>query len=122
MTTELQAAAAEIEHKNEPSAPSSDEVDTHINSLYNDALSSRDGYGNAHDDANAIRAHIASLEADNKRLREALQFYADSANYETRWTHSMFECQDCGSGAIIDDDCGEIAKAALAQADGKVGK
>lgn len=74
MTTELQAAAAEIEHKNEPSATSSDEVDTHINSLYNDALSSRDGYGNAHDDAKAIRAHIAALEADNKRLREAEQW------------------------------------------------
>ena len=73
MTTELQAAAAEIEHKNEPAAPSSDEVDTHINSLYNDALSSRDGYGNAHDDAKAIRAHIAALEAENKRLREALK-------------------------------------------------
>lgn len=74
MTTELQAAAAEIEHKNEPSATSSDEVDTHINSLYNDALSSRDGYGNAHDDAKAIRAHIASLEAENKRLRSAFQW------------------------------------------------
>lgn len=74
------------------------------------------------DAVETIRAHIAAIEADNKRLREALQFYADSSNYETRWTHSMFECQDCGSGAIIDDDCGEIAKAALSQADGKAGE
>lgn len=81
-------------------APSLDEVDTHINSLYNDALSSRDGYGNAHDDANAIRAHIATLEegiealssanesfakrianlaTENKRLREALAPFSEAA-------------------------------------------
>ncbi len=115
MTTELQAAAAEIEHKNEPSAPSSDEVDTHINSLYNDALSSRDGYGNAHDDANAIRAHIASLEADNKRLREALTKYA-TADVTCSYVEVSSRAYE------VHEHCEEWAQAALAQTDGKVGE
>lgn len=101
----------------EPTAQSSGEVEDAFSVLLGFVMD-----GPIIDVVETLRAHIAALEAENKRLREALQFYADSSNYETRWTHSMFECQDCGSGSIIDDDCGEIAKTALSQADGKDGE
>ncbi len=86
MTTELQAAAAEIEHKNEPSATSSDEVEKALAKAARNLgwLEALPPYGDkdtrkaAADEMcsalTELRAHIAALEADNKRLREAEQW------------------------------------------------
>lgn len=127
----------------EPAAPLSDDVDTHINSLYNDALSSRDGYGNAHDDANAIRAHISALEADlsayvdesferskeiellrgkkfaleaeNKRLRDALAY-----RFNNDWS-GCSEAVEKALKEVFATQRGEIMEA-LAKSDGKAGE
>jgi hypothetical protein len=54
-----------------------EQIEAAIEKIYNDALASQDGYGSTHDDVALIRlaisqrdAHIAALEADNKRLRK----------------------------------------------------
>jgi len=125
MTTELQAAAAEIEHKNEPSAPSSDTVENAVHTM-SEAAAITDSYDiigrSAYAAFEILLAHIAAQAERFLVANVALAFYADSANYKTRWTHGMFECQDCGSGTIIDDDLGDKARAALAKTDGKAGE
>lgn len=57
-----------------------------------------------------LRAHIAALEAENKRLREALQFYADGPYVDV---YRLGVRQD----AVIFKDAGARAKQALAQTD-----
>jgi hypothetical protein len=53
-------------------APLPDEVEKAISELLDEALCYRDGYGDARENAETIRSHIAALEAENKRLRDDL--------------------------------------------------
>ncbi len=84
----------------EPAAPSSDDAEYAIQAL--EAYANGLGEGCA----KTLRAHIAALEADNKRLREALQ----SGNNTYL------------GGQYIVCIKPEIVEAALAQTDGKVGE
>lgn len=135
MTTELQAAAAEIEQNTHPTppAPSSDDADKALARASRNIgwLEALPPYGDtdtrkaAADDMcralEELRAHIAAqrneveqmaekiakLEADNKRLREALEFYADGKHYKL---------------GNICCEFGDVAEQSLAQSDGKEGE
>lgn len=52
--------------------PTPENVEEAIDQLLNDALCHRDGYGNHHENAKAIRAHIAAQQAEVERLRALL--------------------------------------------------
>jgi len=63
----------------------------------------------------AAQARIAALEAENERLRKALEFYADGKNYVRELV-----TEECGCCSYLSDkkigaegDRGEVARAAL---------
>lgn len=116
MTTELRAAAAEIEQNTqaEPPAPSSD-VEADIGTI--ECIGRCLGGAFERDllaHAKRIRAHIAALEADNERLREALQKYASAK------VTCEFVDEDSRTFEVH-ESCEKWAQEALAQTDGKVG-
>ncbi len=55
---------------------------------------------------------IAMLEKENKRLREALEFYAEDDNYNYGPDFNL-PSDEALEGTIIDFDNGEIARKAL---------
>lgn len=61
--------------------------------------------------ANRDRLLLTALQADNERLREALQFYADSWCFTTSPKRAGIEWKPKES---LLDDCGNVARAALA--------
>jgi hypothetical protein len=56
---------------------------------------------------------LASLKAENERLREALKFYRDGWDFKTTKKRSGLEWHP--KEALL-DDCGNIARAALTDA------
>ena len=114
MTTELQAAAAEIEQNTraEPAAPSSD-VEADIGTI--ECIGRCLGGAFERDllaHAKRIRAHIAELEADNKRLREA-----HLAIIEHDWRAGDVNNKVAPQPARLLGKCALISQTALAQAD-----
>lgn len=57
-------------------------------------------------------AEIAALKAENARLREALEWYADEDNYTTDELGRVVEHVHFSVG-LVDSDAGERARAAL---------
>ncbi len=63
-----------------------------------------------------LKARIEELEAENQRLREALEFYADADNWEK--SHKYRDADDAtvfvdNSVTVIMDDRGRHAQQAL---------
>lgn len=82
--------------------------------LTNDALASRDGYGDAHKDSEIIFNILSKLEAvDGAALDEALEFYSNESNYSKQLVPE--ECGRCyyWSDPKIEEDKGQRARDAL---------
>lgn len=60
--------------------------------------------------ADARLTDIYNLSDENKRLRAALEWYADAANYAENWTLTSVYCPDSSN---VQKDEGERARKAL---------
>jgi len=134
MTTELQAAAAEIEHKSWQAAPSSDAVEMALARAARNIgwLEALPPYGDndtrkaAADDMcralEELQAHIAELEAENKRLRAALDGIATTSYCVYDGNRPYVSDHDSGYAMGVADGhrlAAKWAQEALAQAGGR---
>ncbi len=91
-----------------------EEVFSALERIVNDALSSRDGYGDTHKDAEVVRTALTCQpEPVNAQLLEALKFYADVNNMDDD-NYYISGIDLNGEGEF---DMGKIAREAIAAAE-----
>lgn len=110
--TSLARVEAERDDARKDKAAFFDELGAVLESLNEDP----DGAPYAQEAARKMRNRAENAEAENKRMREALGFYADEGNYcLSHPAHGGYECCGGGDEGPIIEDRGSKARAALAK-------